>query len=250
MLHDLYTSRGENLNDTPWTVYPRPQMKRDSYINLNGKWGFSVASDGEKKEILVPFCPESILSGVKQHFEEGTPLWYRRRFLLPEGFNRGRVLLHIGGADQKTDVYVNGKHVCHHEGGYEAFSCDITDALQDENEMEICCTDDLRDLSFPYGKQVMKRGGMWYTPVSGIWQTVWLESVPEVYIPKLNIENRGASVTIDIGTDLPGTVRVAGLGEYALEKGRVTITPEDPHFWSPEDPYLYDFTVEAGEDRV
>ena len=249
MLHDLYTPRGEQLTGTPWTVYPRPQMKRDSYINLNGEWEFSV--DNEKKgTILVPFCPESLLSGINEHFPEGCALRYRRSFTLPENFNRGRVLLHIGAADQKAEVFVNGKLVGSHVGGYEAFSFDITDVLAEDNTLEILCRDDLRDQSQPYGKQVMKRGGMWYTPVSGIWQTVWLESVPETYIEELNIENRGTSVTIDIGRDIPGTVTVAGLGEFPLVGGKVTISPENPHLWSPEDPYLYEFTVTAGEDKV
>ncbi len=246
MLHDLMTAQGEALSGTPWTLYPRPQMRRESYLNLNGEWEING------RPIRVPFCPESILSGVREHFPEGSELRYRRLFSLPEGFHRGRVLLHIGAADQKADVWVNGAHLCHHEGGYEAFTADITDALKEENELVITCTDDLNDQSFPYGKQVKpeKRGGMWYTPVSGIWQTVWLESVPETYIRQLTIENRGYSVTIDIGRDLPGTVSVAGLGDFPLEKGRVTITPEKPRLWSPEDPYLYDFTVTAGEDRV
>ena len=249
MLHDLYTTRGENLTGTPWTVYPRPQMRRDSYINLNGEWEFSV-DEAEKGTILVPFCPESLLSGIKEHFPEGSLLCYRRSFVLPEGFRRGRVILHVGAADQEAEVYVNGRHVGSHFGGYEAFSFDITDTLAEENRLEIRCRDDLRDLSIPYGKQVLKRGGMWYTPVSGIWQTVWLESVPQAYIEKLTIENQGTSVTIDIGVDLPGTVTVAGLGTYRLEGGKVTISPENPRLWSPEDPYLYEFTVEAGEDRV
>ncbi len=253
MLQDLMTQQGKNLAGTPWTVYPRPQMRRDSYLNLNGEWAFSVGTpEFAGKTICVPFCPESILSGIRTHYPEGTSLWYRRQLTLPEGFCRGRVLLHIGAADQKADVYVNGNHLCHHEGGYEAFTVDVTDALQEENELCICCTDDLNDQSFPYGKQVLprKRGGMWYTPVSGIWQTVWLESVPEVYIQNLSIENRGYSVTIDIGQPLPGTVSVAGLGDFPLEQGKVTITPENPRLWSPEDPYLYAFTVTAGEDRV
>ena len=249
MLHDLYTARGEQLTGTPWTVYPRPQMKRDSYINLNGEWEFFVDNE-EKRNILVPFCPESLLSGVKEHFPEGCALGYRRRFTLPEGFQQGRVLLHIGAADQYAEVTVNGKQVGSHLGGYEAFSFDITDALEGENVLEILCRDDLRDLSQPYGKQVLKRGGMWYTPVSGIWQTVWLESVPETYIEKLDIVNRGTSVTIDIGKNIPGTVTVAGLGDYPLENGKVTVSPENPHLWSPEDPWLYEFTVTAGEDRV
>lgn len=251
MLQKLMTARGETLAGTPWTIYPRPQMKRDSYINLNGEWEFAVKDpDFSGKTICVPFCPESVLSGIGAHFGEGIPLWYRRKVTLPENFNRGRVLLHIGGADQTADVYVNGKHLCRHEGGYEAFSVDITACLKEENEISIRCMDDLKDQSFPYGKQTMNRGGMWYTPVSGIWQTVWLESVPETYIEKLNIENRGTSVTISTVPALNGKVTVAELGEYALENGTVTISPEDPHLWSPEDPYLYDFTVEAGEDKV
>ena len=251
MLQELYTIHGENLSGTPWTVYPRPQMRRDSYLNLNGEWDFSV-NDGEVQKIKLPFCPESMLSGVNRHYPEGSILIYRRKVTLPEGFNHGRVLLHIGAADQVADVYVNGVSLCHHEGGYEAFSCDITDVLQQENEIEIRCVDDLRIQDYPYGKQVLpeKRGGMWYTPVSGIWQTVWMESVPERYIQKLNIENRGYSVTISIQPAMDGTVKVAELGEFALEHGSVTITPENPKLWSPEDPYLYDFTVEAGEEWV
>lgn len=132
MLVDLMTKQGEELlrtGETPWTVYPRPQMKRDSYLNLNGLWDFSAA--GYAGQINVPFCPESILSGVKQHFPEGSELTYRRKFTLPEGFNRGRVLLHIGAADQRAVVLVNGRELCRHSGGYEAFSVDITDALQE-----------------------------------------------------------------------------------------------------------------------
>ena len=249
MLCDLYTAAGESLTGTPWTVYPRPQMKRDSYINLNGAWDFSVNYE-KQGQIRLPFCPESKLSGIGKHYEEGDLLCYNRTFTLPEGFNRGRVILHIGAADQRADVFVNGKPVGTHKGGYEAFSYDITDHLKAENMLQICCFDDLEDRSYPYGKQTLNRGGMWYTPVSGIWQTVWLESVPEVHIEKLHIENRGYSVTVSVEPALEGTVTVAGLGEYQLNNGSVTLTPEEPHLWSPEDPYLYDFTVEAGQDRI
>ena len=255
MLNDLYTSRGENLTGTPWKVYPRPQMKRDSYLNLNGEWEFSVGDTqptNYDRKIRVPFCPESLLSGVKEHFEEGSLLWYRRSFALSEGFNRGRVLLHIGAADQLLQCWVNGVHVGNHSGGYEAMTFDITSALQEENTVVICAIDDLRNQFFPYGKQVLpeKRGGMWYTPVSGIWQTVWLESVPETCIEKLNIVNEGYSVTVSTVPSLEGKVIVPELGEFPLENGSVTITPENPQLWSPENPYLYDFTVEAGEDRI
>ena len=252
MLVDLYTAAGEQVGDTPWQVYPRPQMKRDSYLNLNGLWEFSCNDHTEHNKILVPFCPESKLSGVGEHFPEGSMLTYRRMFTLPQGFHKGRVILHIGAADQEATVFLNKKKVCSHKGGYEAFCCDITDALAEKNELVITCVDNLYDQSFPYGKQVLpeKRGGMWYTPVSGIWQTVWLESVPETYIEKLNIENLGYSVKISMEPALSGTVTVAELGSFELVDGSVTITPEEPHLWSPEDPYLYDFVVEAGDDRV
>lgn len=253
MLHNLTTTLGEALTGTPWTSYPRPQMRRESYLCLNGIWDFTTGEGNfDGTTITLPFCPESPLSGIHRHFPEGTKLWYRRTVTLPEDFQQGRVLLHIGAADQVTEVSVNGQHLCHHEGGYDAFTVDITDALESENELLICCRDDLRDQSFPYGKQVLpeKRGGMWYTPVSGIWQTMWLESVPRTYIERLSIQNRGSSVTIDIGNPLSGMVTVKNLGSFPLVNGNVTITPEHPHFWSPEDPYLYDFTVEAGEDRV
>ena len=248
---DLYTSQGEALlrtEQTPWTVYPRPQMRRGSYVNLNGMWEFSVADT--HKSIRVPFCPESTLSGVGEHFAEGATLTYRRTFALPEGFTRERVLLHFGAVDQEAVVLVNGQEVGRHRGGYEAFTLDITHALQDENELVVLCRDNLHDQSYPYGKQTLKRGGMWYTPVSGIWQTVWLESVPTNYIHKLNIENRGYGVTISIEPKQPGKVTVSGLGEYAMVDGSVTITPENPNLWSPETPYLYDFTVETEEDKV
>ena len=250
MMKNLITPRGESLlreGHTPWTVYPRPQLRRDSYVNLNGQWEFSAP--GYAGNITLPFCPESQLSGVEQHFPEGCELIYRRKFTLPEGFLQKRVLLHIGAADQTAEIYVNQTKIGSHRGGYESFTLDITHALQDENELMILCRDDLRDLTFPYGKQVLpqKRGGMWYTPVSGIWQTVWLESVPETYIKKLNIENRGYGVTISAEPPMEGTVTVPGLGSFPLGS---TITPENPHVWSPEDPYLYEFTVEAGDDRV
>ena len=249
MLVDLMTKAGEALSGTPWTAYPRPQMKRDSWLNLNGCWEFSVNYEN-MGQIRVPFCPESRLSGIGTHYEEGAILSYTRSFTLPEGFCRGRVLLHIGAADQRADVFLNGKPVGTHKGGYEAFSFDITHLLGKENRLQIICFDDLNDRAYPYGKQTVKRGGMWYTPVSGIWQTVWLESVPERYVEKLHIENQGKSVVITTEPALDGTVTVAGLGDFPLEQGKVIIAPENPHFWSPEDPYLYDFTLTAGEDRI
>ncbi len=252
MRMDLMTERGEELlssRQAPWQVYPRPQMRRKNYVNLNGDWEFTVNYEPQGL-IRVPFCPESVLSGFGRHFDEGSVLSYNRSFALPDSWQGGRVLLHVGAADQRADVFVNGKPVGSHKGGYEAFSLDITNFLAQRNRLSICCTDDLEDQTYPYGKQTMTRGGMWYTPVSGIWQTVWLEWVPESYIQKLHIENRDYSVRISIEPKLEGTVKVAGLGDFMLTDGAVTITPEDPNLWSPENPYLYDFAVETAEDRV
>ena len=257
MLVDLLTPQGEELRstrETPWNVYPRPQMRRENWLNLNGEWEFS-AEDLYMDRFRVPFCPESKLSNCGRHFSEGTLLCYRRSIFLPESFRHGRVLLHIGAADQRADVFVNEKLVGRHSGGYESFTVDITDDLFDaaretDHILRIHCYDDLNDQSHPYGKQTRKRGGMWYTPVSGIWQTVWLECVPEQYIQKLNIENRGYSVHISIEPKMEGKVIVPEQGEFALENGAVTITPENPNLWNPENPYLYDFTVKTEEDEV
>ncbi len=252
-MNDLYTVQGENLTGTPWEVYPRPQMRRDSYVNLNGNWDFAVSTDAALPQayphtIQVPFCPESLLSGLKMDIAPGSYLFYRRHFTPPE--HHGRVLLYVGAADQIADIYVNQIHVGSHIGGYNSFSLDITDALAQTNELVIRCLDDLRDQSLPYGKQTLSRGGMWYTPVSGIWQTVWLESVPEAYIQNLRIENRGYSVVLTTQPALDGTVEVPELGSFPLRQGRAVISPENPRLWSPEDPWLYHCTVQTDTDCV
>lgn len=251
MLHELRTSQGERLDGTPWSVYPRPQLRREKWLCLNGQWEFSAGAASYDRRILVPFCPESLLSGIHEHFPEGTPLYYRRRITLPPELLGGRVLLHIGAADQRLDCTVNESQFPQHSGGYTNITYDITHALvPGENEILLTCYDDLADQSFPYGKQTRNRGGMWYTPTSGIWQSVWLEAVPEEYVQKLVIENRGDQVLIDCGLNLPGTVTVEGLGVFPLSEGKVLLSPEKPHRWSPEDPYLYGFTLEVGQDRV
>ena len=249
MLHALYTPEGETLIGTPWQVYPRPQLKRNSYVNLNGIW--ELEAEGNVMPIFVPFCPESLLSGIGRHFPEGEDLVYRRRFTLPEEFRKDRVLLHFGAVDQIADVALNGVDLGIHTGGYTAFTFDITDVLREENILEVGISDDLCGKTLPYGKQVLpeKRGGMWYTPVSGIWQTVWLESVPESYIEDLDIQTDMTQAVITTAPALDGKVICAGR-EYPLVGGKAVITPENPHLWSPEDPYLYDFAIETETDRV
>ncbi len=249
----LMTPRGEALKGTPWDIYPRPQMRRDNYVNLNGDWDFTVSPtlglpEHYDRRILVPFSPESLLSGIGTHFPEGSWLYYRKQLFLP--LRDGRVLLHVGAADQELICYVNSKEIGRHEGGYESMTFDITEALAEENTLVLACRDDLRRQDYPYGKQTLHRGGMWYTPVSGIWQSVWAEYVPDIYVEKLTVRSCGYGVTVSIRPALAGTVRIPQLGDFPLENGQVTVVPKTPHLWCPEDPYLYDFTLEAGEDRI
>ena len=256
MLNQLTTVQGEHLSGTPWQVYPRPLMERESYVNLNGMWDFTVRQTDVlpeiyDKQIQVPFCPESALSGLKMAIEPGSYLFYRRELILPQGWASGRVLLHIGAADQVAEVYVNQKAVGQHRGGYTAFTVDITDALAQSNELVIRVFDDLRDNTMPYGKQTLKRGGMWYTPVSGIWQTVWLECVPQVHIQSVDTEILDLQrVRVRVTPALDGMIHVDGAGDFPLIRGMGEFRLENPHVWTPEDPHLYRFTVRTRTDRV
>ena len=251
---DLYTPQGEQISSAPLQSYPRPQMRRESYVNLNGWWAFTVSSQTQlpacyDREILVPYCPESLLSGIHTHFPEGSSLFYRRLLPIKKPENGNRILLHFGAVDQYAEIYVNQKPVCTHWGGYQAFSCDITDFLQEENQLTVRATDDLRSCRMPYGKQTLKRGGMWYTPVSGIWQTVWLEEVPQSYIAELDIQTHDAQAVVTVTPALDGTVLFEGQ-TVALQGGKAVLKPRNPQYWSPENPHLYTFTVKAGADQV
>ncbi len=276
-LKDLWTREGELLqasDETPWDVYPRPRMVRDSFINLNGWWDFAATEDVRPplrfdRKIRVPFMPESLLSGIHEPIRDGSWLWYRRevKALLKEG---ERLILHVGAADQEATLWIDSKRVelssgyapnrYTHVGGYEAFSADITDYLKPsaqgvemeyEAELLIQVHDQLEGGKHPYGKQSLNRGGIWYTPCSGIWQTVWAEVVPEFYIQDISVETIPED-GIPAGTvtpDGPWLVRIHSTlsnGETLDREERI----EEPHLWSPEDPYLYQTSVEVGEDRV
>ena len=256
----LYTALAAETGESPHGEYPRPLMERTSFFSLNGYWEL-VVSKGEgklqaKEKILVPFPPESALSGIGRVFEDGSNYSYRRSFVLPEGFNVGRVLLHFGAVDRECEVLLNGRSVGKHKGGYFAFDYDITDLLRDENELEVRAYDYLGDHLMPYGKQKMKRGGMWYTPVSGIWQTVWLESVYDAHITHLDCEVDLAGADITVTTSCGGAAEVTVHTEEGDvigstdEKGRVRFDLDAPHLWSPEEPYLYRYTVRYHNDEV
>ncbi len=233
--------------------YPRPQMKRDSYFCLGGNWDFAVTKSTYppefNRQITVPFAPETKLSGIGETYDDSAVLWYRRSFSLPDGFNKGRVLLHFGAVDQCCDVLVNGTPVGCHEGGYLPFSFDITDALKETNELAVRVTDRLDSGIFPYGKQKRKRGGMWYTPTTGIWQTVWLESVPVTFVKDIRITPTLTYADIEVEGVSDGFITFEA-EQIALTDGKARLCPKECHLWSPEDPYLYDFTITAGEDCV
>ena len=256
----LLTVWGENLDtDLPLPEYPRPQMERDSWINLNGPWEYAITESDAlpmayEGTITVPFSPESVLSGVNRTLLPHQTLWYRRHFSLPDGFapDGGRVLLHFGAVDQEAVVTLNGHQVGRHMGGYTAFSMDITDALERDNLLVVCVHDDTDASWHSRGKQKTKRGGIWYTPQSGIWQTVWLEAVPADHICDLHILPRydDSAIEITVDSSAPGSIRLLDQ-EYAfLPHQPLCIPLPDFHPWSPEDPYLYPFTVAVGQDRI
>lgn len=249
----LYTKEGKSLSGQPWNVYPRPQLKRDSFLCLNGEWDFAVNERVYTHKILVPFAPESILSEVETTFSDHDTLWYKTEFSLPDGFVKERVILHFGAVDQKTEVLLNGTFIGRHVGGYLPFSFDITDFLDEKNVLEVSVKDTLDDFVLPYGKQCRKRGGMWYTPVTGIWQTVWLESVGRNYVKKLKIDVKENDVEIAVLGAESGTVTVKtpdGERAYSVIDSVAKIHVENPRFWSPEDPYLYHFSLDTGDDLV
>ena len=246
-MQQLYTKAGRELNGVPWQRYPRPQLVREDWLCLNGYRDFVF--EGREQPIRVPFCPESLLSGVDRPPRPGTELRYRRVFTLPPSWRGRRILLHFGAVMRRAVVLVNGQEVARHENGYLPFTADVTGVLREgKNELLVLVVNDL-DHRFPWGKQRLDRGGMWYTPCSGIWQTVWLEPVPEAYVRRLSIRTGADWAEIRAEGVSEGSVRFLGR-EYPLEKGCVRLPVTEPILWCPERPYLYPFTLSAGDDRV
>lgn len=225
-------------------VYPRPQFERESFISLCGKWEL-FTKDGAVGDITVPFPPESRISGIGKGYEK---YGYRRKF---RADGSGRLILHFGAADQIAAVFINGRKVGTHVGGYLPFEFDITDLVHGgENDIEVQITDCL-DRNIPYGKQSKKRGGMWYTAISGLWQSVWLERIPENAITELTITPISDGVILKVkGGNAKKTVTLEDKTEYVFEGESVTVRPKDPKLWSPEDPYLYRFTLTDGTDFI
>lgn len=274
----LLTEWGERLDrDHPLPEYPRPQLARASYLNLNGVWQYAItpggeapgALDGYDGEIVVPFSPESVLSGVGRQLQPDEMLHYRRTFVIDDTFRPadGRILLHFGAVDQRCTVEVNGVVVGGHVGGYLPFTIDITDAVEGRpqgaaHELLVRVTDPSDTAAYSRGKQKLDRGGIWYTAQSGIWQTVWIEAVPAAWVARLEYrpDPTAGELTVTVhgggGTiEELATVRVAADGVLVAE-GRaaaghpLVLTIAEPRLWTPENPFLYDVEVEYGDDRV
>ena len=256
----MLTPWGETLDpDKVLQEYPRPQLRRDSYLNLNGFWDYAFSASPDcpaewQGKILVPFSPESELSGVNRQLRPGEFLWYHRTLYLPGDFNRSRLLLHFGAVDQVAAVFVNGKEQLTHVGGFTPFSLDLTEAVGEALSFELTVrvldASDRADQS--RGKQKLRPGGIWYTAQSGIWQTVWLESVPETYIRSLRIVPRFDERQIELLVDGEGLCTAEFCGRsHEFPAGEPAVLPvPELHPWSPEDPYLYDLRLTLGDDTV
>lgn len=243
--------------------YPRPIMERTEWLNLNGLWNYAILPVGKQKpgsfdgEILVPFAIESSLSGVQKRVGKDNELWYQREFTVPSKWKNNIILLHFGAVDWKADVWVNDVKVGQHTGGYTPFSFDITPALTSGKNTLVVKVWDSTDQGYqPRGKQVNKPEGIWYTPVTGIWQTVWIEPVPQNYIKNIKI-----TPDIDVNTltieaaaskvSKANRVEVKVLeGTHVVAKGQSinnlpvdVLMPQNARLWSPGDPFLYDLEI-------
>ena len=246
----------------PWLQYPRPDMVRTNWINLNGLWDYAITPKDTKPEkwegsILVPYPVESAISGVKRRVSENENLWYKRSFKIPNVWSKKHILLNFEAGDWETTVWIDGKEVGKHRGGYDPFTFDITQSLGDQkvHELLVRVWDPTDKGTQPRGKQVSSPGSIWYTPTTGIWQTVWIEPVNESYIESFRTVTNADNGTINFKADIknPGTGSLSFIikkeGKKVAEVSgknnqEITVRIENPILWSPENLFLYDITIE------
>ena len=251
----MHLKTAYHIGDLPHAEHPMPQAQRESWLNLNGKWAFyktdAAGNRSCESEILVPFSPETKNSGISEGFvlERGSNLCYSRTVMLDRSMLRGKTVLHFGAVDSSCEVFFNDISVGTHRGGFTAFSFDVTEACRKgENTVKVIVRDEATRNGGARGKQSDTRGGIWYTPQSGIWQTVWLESMPKKHIKNIKITPNAAEKTVKISADGMGSkleIRVFdGEKEILCEKFTDTVTlSHDFELWSPEHPKLYDFIL-------
>jgi beta-galactosidase/beta-glucuronidase len=252
----------------PLQQYPRPQMQRDNWMNLNGQWDYAILPKESampaswQGKITVPFAIESVLSGVGKTVGAKNMLWYKKTLQLPANYRKGKLLLHFGAVDWETEVFVNGQSVGKHQGGYDPFSFDISKYIKGNNlEIMLSVWDPSDQGPQPRGKQVEKPQGIWYTPVTGIWQTVWLEPVAHTYISSVRNTPDFDNNRIGIQTEVAGAgqnhsvnIKIKSDGQLVGEKTvkpgeKAEITIPNPKAWSPDSPHLYDVEVVLLEGR-
>ena len=252
--------------ETPLNYYPRPQLRRNTWINLNGLWDFTILHDKNAlpayydRQITVPYPVESKLSGIRETVKPEDYLWYQRTFEIPEEWNGKRVILHFDAVDYACTVWLNDRLISEHKGGYLPFSVDISDYVKEKNRLTVCVSDPTDSAFQQRGKQSLHPRGIFYTPCSGIWQTVWLEAVAEHYITSLKMtpdtDTSSLLLTVYSNVEENCTVEV-----YDREKKMVmqkvipanretALLLDDMHLWSTEDPYLYDLRITMEEDTV
>ncbi|MBC8600669.1 beta-galactosidase [Parabacteroides acidifaciens] len=248
--------------------YPRPQLERGDWQNLNGEWEYAIKPVGNAEpaafdgKILVPFAVESSLSGVQKEVGENNELWYKRTFTVPSAWKNKDIVLNFGAVDWKADVFVNDILVGTHQGGFTPFSFNITPYLTGKSGQKLVVRVwDPSDKGFqPRGKQTSRPESIWYTPVTGIWQTVWLEPVASAHVTSVkaipNIDTNTLNVTVGTSCNCPSgivTVKLLDKGQVvASAKGvqgkELRLNVQDPTLWSPSNPYLYDMTVSLAKD--
>lgn len=265
----ILTSWGEQLDpNNVHQEYPRPQLKRqDNWQNLNGLWKYKITDKSQNQapttwdgDILVPFAVESALSGVGKRLNKDQALWYNSEVTLTKKQKKGdHVLLHFGAVDWQCDVYVNGKHIGRHEGGFDPFSFEITDALKKGKKQDVAIRvwDPTSDGPQPRGKQINDPHGIWYTPVSGIWQTVWLENVPQTYIVSTKQTPNVDAGVLEVSAIVESTQSGDQLVIEAYDQGKkisettvdasqsAKLTVPNAELWSPSNPKLYDLAVKV-----